>query len=134
MSINQAYTKCPKCDAEYKFLDFSIENNSGIESWSDGFSLAPMRRDIFAFSKCPACNTFFWLKKNAISESTDSVTLKKIENSWSLDNIGRKEIDFVKDAIKSSIANTPKKEIYLRTKLWHVINHVIRKYDAQGFF
>ncbi len=112
MSINQAYTKCPKCEAEYEFLHFSVKNESGVEIWSDGFGMASMRRDIIAFAKCPACDTFFWLKKNTVSEATDSVTLKKIDNSWSLDNIGRKEIDFVKDALKSSLANTSKKEIY----------------------
>ena len=30
------------------------------------------------------------------------------------------------------MANTAKKEIHLRLLLWHVINHIIRKYDSQG--
>ncbi len=134
MSINQAYSKCPKCETNYSYLDFTIENKSGVEIWSDGFYMAPMKRDVLSFAKCPSCNTFFWLKKKAIQEPPDSAIVKKIGNFWFLNNIGRNEIDHIKDALKSGLANSANKEIYLRTKLWHVINHVMRKYDSQGFF
>jgi len=130
--MNLAYTKCPKCEVKYSYIDMAIENTSGMEIWSDGFCMAPMRKDILKFAKCPECNTFFWLKKNSIRKSTDSAAIKKLENSLLLDNIGRKEIDFIKNAINSGLANTTKKEIHLRLKQWHVINHLMRKYDSQG--
>ena len=127
--MNQAHTKCPECEAKYSYI--SIENTSNMEMWSDGFCMPPIRKDFLTFAKCPACSAFFWLKKNVIEELADSTTVKNLENSFLLDNISKKEIDLVKDAIKD-LANSAKKEIHLRLLLWHVINHIIRKYDSQG--
>jgi tetratricopeptide (TPR) repeat protein len=134
MNLNTSYTKCPKCDAKYSYADMTLENTSGAEIWSDGFCMAPMRKDIIKFAKCPACNTFFWLQENSLQGLVDLFEIKNLDNSLSLDNISKKELDFFKEAFRSGFAKTPEKEILLRIKLWHVINHIIRKYDAQGFF
>jgi tetratricopeptide (TPR) repeat protein len=134
MVQNPVYTKCPKCEAKHSYTDMISEKTDGAEFWSDGFCMAPIRKDIIKFARCPACNTFFWLKENSIQEPADLLEIKNLENSWSLDNMSRKEIDFLRDVFRSGLADTPEKEIILRIKLWHVINHIIRKYDAQGFF
>jgi hypothetical protein len=134
MIISPAYTKCPKCEAKYSYTEIISENTTEAEIWSDGFCTVPMRKDIVKFAKCQACNTFFWLQENSIKEQIDLPGIKSLENSWSLDNIGKKEIDFIKDAFRSGLANTSEKEIFLRIKLWHTINHIIRKHSSQGFF
>jgi len=128
------YTKCPKCEAQYCYSDLKPENIAGTGFWSDGFYMAPMRNDIINFAKCPACNTYFWLEENSIPKPQDSSQINNIENSWLLDQIGSKEINFIKDAFRAGLAINPEKEIVLRIKLWQVINHIIRKYDSQGLF
>jgi hypothetical protein len=129
-----AYTKCPKCETMYSYTDLTSDSTSGVELWSDGFCMAPMKKDIINFAKCPTCNTFFWLKENSIQGLVNLLEIKNLENSWTLDNIGKMEFDFLKDAFRSGLTNSPDKEIMLRIKLWHVINHIIRKYDTHGFF
>jgi hypothetical protein len=128
------YTKCPKCGALYSYSDSLQENISRTEFWSDGFCMAPMKKDIINFAKCYECNTFFWIQENSIHELENLPEIKSLENSWSLDNISSKEIDFIKDAFRSGLASNTEKEIFLRIKLWHAINHLIRKYDSHGFF
>jgi hypothetical protein len=134
MVTKTAYTRCPKCKAKFNYVEAEEEKVGSKELWSDGFYITPTREDVLKFAKCPACNTYFWLNKNSIAEPPDSAATIKIKNSLLLDNIGRMEIDFVSAAINSDLPNSTKKEIYLRLKLWHTINHVLRKYDAQGLF
>ena len=134
MIINPSYTKCPQCEAMYSYSDMPSENTSGVEFWSDGFCMAPMRMDVIQFAKCPACNTVFLIQENSIQEPTDLTNMKKLENSWTIDNISSNEIDFIKTAFRSGLANTTEKEILLRIKLWHTINHIMRKYHSQGLF
>ncbi len=132
MILNPAYTKCPKCETKYSYTDMISENLPGTEFWSDGFCMAPMRKDIIKFSKCQACNTFFWLADNSIQVPADLSEIKNLENSWAIDNMSSKEIGFIKDSLRSGLAKTAEKEIVLRIKLWHAINHILRKYDSQG--
>lgn len=134
MTFNQVFAKCPTCSERYSYLEIAKKEASGLEKWSDGFQMAPQRKDVLPFAKCMECDSFFWLKKNSIQEPLNSKTIKELKNYLLPDNIGRNEIDFVKGAIRSDLANSAKKEIYLRSKLWHVINHVLRKYDSQDFF
>jgi hypothetical protein len=134
MINNTPYTKCPKCEAIYSYTATKAENTSGTEFWSDGFCADPLKTDIIPFAKCPACNAFFWLNENSIPEPINSIEIKHLENSWSTDSISSVEIHFIQDAIRAGLANNSKKEIFLRIKLWHVINHINRKYDSQSFF
>jgi len=134
MIIIPAYSKCPKCEVVYNYTDMISEDTSGTEFWSDGFCMAPMRTDIIKFAKCPGCSTLFWLHENSIQKPAGLPEIKNLENSWSLDNISNKEIGLIKEAFRAGLANTSENEITLRLKLWHTINHKIRKYYDQGFF
>jgi len=134
MAIITAYTKCPKCETLYEYSEMIQENTSPAEYWSDGFCMAPDRKDIIDFAKCPNCGTFFWLKENQIQEPGDLSEIKNLENWWSLDNIGSVEIDFLKEAFRASWAKSNEKEVALRIKLWHAINHINRKYESQSIF
>jgi|GEM_PF-5611419 hypothetical protein len=134
MISNTAFTKCPKCEANYSFNATKPENASDAEFWSDGYSMNQMKKDYIPFAKCPACSTYFWLNENSIPGPINRQNIKNLENSWSVDNISYSEIHFIQDAMQAGLANTSKKEIFLRIKLWHVINHINRKYDSQGFF
>jgi len=132
MILNSAYTKCPKCEANFSYTDIKPEKISKSEIWSDGFYMAPMRKDLIKFAKCPSCNTFFWLQENSIEEPTDSNGIKKLDNSWFIDEISSKEINFIKEAFRAGLASTTEKEMILRIKLWQTINHITRKYYSQG--
>ncbi len=134
MTVNPSYTKCPKCEAIYSFTDTASENTEYTELWSDGYFMTPTRKDIIEFAKCLACKTFFWIQENSIPELGDILRLKKMDNTWLLDNISIKEINLIKEAFRSGLASDPEKEIFLRINLWHNINHIIRKYDSQGLF
>jgi len=132
MVLNPAYTQCPKCEAKYSYTATNSENLAGAEFWSDGFCMAPLRKDIIKFTKCQACNTYFWLDDNSIPVPVELSEIKNLENSWTIDSISNKEIGFIKDGLRSGLVKTAEKEIVLRIKLWHAINHIIRKYDSQG--
>lgn len=134
MTLDFAYTKCPKCEAKYSYTDMESEKTSKSEIWSDGFYMAPMRKDIIKFAKCPLCNTFFWLQENSIEKPKDLNGIKKLDNSWFIDEISNKEINFIKDAFRGGLASTTEKEIILRIQLWQTINHIIRKYYSQALF
>ena len=134
MITNSTYTKCPKCGAIHSYTEIVSEKTTGVELWSDGFMMTPLRLDIIKFGKCPACNTFFWLQENSIQAPANLTEITNLENSWSIDTISSKEFDFIKEAFRSGLADTPEKEIVIRINLWHTINHIIRKYDSQGVF
>lgn len=134
MILDFAYTKCPKCEAKYSYTDVKSGKTSKTEIWSDGFYMAPMRKDIIKFAKCPSCNAFFWLKENSIDEPENLNDIKKIDNFWFIDEISKKEINFIKNAFRGGLASTIEKEIILRIKLWQTINHITRKYYSQGLF
>jgi len=134
MTLNSAYTKCPKCEAKYSYTDEISEKTSGAELWSDGFCMAPMRKDVLKFSKCPACNTLFWLKENSINQPIDLSETKTLDNTWSLDNASKNEIDFIKEGFRAGLAKVPENEIIIRIHLWHSINHIVRQHSTQGFF
>lgn len=134
MTIKPAYTKCPKCETIYSYQEETENKDTPLEIWTDGFELSPSRKELIKFAQCPGCETYFWLKENAIEEPQGSENVKAIDNSWSFDNVGKKELDITKDTLQKGLASSLKKEIYLRTKLWQVINHLSRKYEGQGFF
>lgn len=133
-NMNPAYTKCPSCGAEYSYVEQSSENIADSEFWSDGFCLTPMRRDIVDFSKCQACNAYFWIPENSVEEPSDLSSVKNLENTLDVDNISDEDIDFIKAAFRGGLAGTPEKEAHLRIKLWQVINHIMRNYNSQGIF
>lgn len=134
MSTKPVYTKCPKCEAKYSYTAMINENTAGVELWSDGFCMAPSRRDVTAFGKCSACNTFFWVAENAIEPQQDLTQIKLLENSWSIDSLGNQEIEVIKDAFRAGLASTTENEILLRIMMWHATNHFIRRYHSQGLF
>ncbi len=131
---NPAYTKCPKCKAIHQYTVRLPENTPGMEFWSDGFGLSPTRNDVLDFGKCPDCGTFFWIPENITPDSPGLSGIKNMENTWPIDHISNQEFDFIRDFIRSGTAATPEKELLIRIKLWHIINHLIRKYDSQGVF
>jgi len=96
--------------------------------------MAPSRKDFIDFGKCPDCETFFWIHENSTRETADLSKIKNLENSWPIDHISNQEFDFFRDFIRSGAANTPEKELLIRIKLWHTINHLIRKHESQGVF
>jgi hypothetical protein len=134
MAINPTYTKCPKCETIHMYTDVVSENTAETGFWSDGFLMSPMKTDMIKFGKCHSCNAFFWIQENSFGEIAELSEFKNLGNSWSLDNISSKEIDFIKDALRSGLANTFEKEIIIRIKLWHTINHIIRKNESKGLF
>jgi hypothetical protein len=107
------------------------EKPSNAMLWSDGFIMAPGLQDVISFTKCPACNTFFGISENLVQEPSATDTVKRLENHLSGTDIP-KEIRFFKEAIKSGVFKTPEQEIQVRTKLWHTINHIIRKYTSES--
>ncbi len=131
MVLNIAYTQCPKCEIKFSYSDIKSEKSHKTETWSDGFNMTPFRKDIIEFAKCPSCDTFFWLKESSIEKPKDLNGIKKIDNSWFIDDIGKKEIIFIRDAFRAGLAITTEKEMILRIKLWQTINHIIRKYYSQ---
>jgi hypothetical protein len=134
MNLIPAFTKCPKCEAKYIYTEINSDNASGAEFWSDGFCTTSVRKDVLKFAKCPSCNTFFWLRENSIPNTSELSDLKKLENYFDIDAISNREINHIKEAFRSGLANNTESEITLRIALWHTINHIIRKYSEQGFF
>jgi hypothetical protein len=134
MVHNTAYTKCPKCEAKYSYTALISEKTSGAEVWSDGFCMALNRMDIIDFAKCPVCSAFFWIQDNSIQEPTDLSGITNLNNTWSLDDIGKNELDFIKEAFKGGLGSDTKNEIRIRIKLWQLFNHILRKFHSKGFF
>lgn len=132
MNIIPAYTKCPKCNTLYAYSDVIPESTSGDELWSDGFSFSSQKKDIVDFAKCPTCSTYFWLQENSIPRPKEISEIKSVDNYFIVDSVGDADLEHIR--LASKLAKTTEKEIYLRTKLWHLINHVVRKHDTAGFF
>jgi hypothetical protein len=134
MILSTAYAKCPECKTNYCYTDMVSGNTTGAEFWSDGFYYGPMLLDVARVAKCPMCNAFFWIPDNTIKDPADNQELAELENPFRfIDQPGR-EIKFVKESLKSGVINSVEKEIYIRVKLWHAINHLMRKYISQDLF
>lgn len=134
MSTNLIYTKCPNCEATYSYTALVNESTAGAELWSDGFCMAPARRVVTAFTKCSACNNFFWVEENKVDSLQDVSQVKVLGNYWPIDNLGEQEIEIIKNAFRGGLADTTEKEIALRISLWQAINHFIRRYHSKGLF
>lgn len=122
-------TKCPNCGNVYTFSPALIENAPGTETWSDGFISTSLHNDVLEFAKCMGCQNLFFIQDNLVENNDDTSAIKKIDNEWLINEVGNKEIIFIKEALRL----IPGKEIQLRIKLWHLINHFYRQYDSQGF-
>jgi hypothetical protein len=90
---------------------------------------------------CSACNKPFWKEEAVLSdqEIDDSTTdLPEANSIYDLfpgfkeDHL-QKHIQFYIDLLEKDFANTEEKEIYIRIKIWHLLNDRIRYHTSAVF-
>lgn len=107
---------CPKCGQGLLRHSLLSGNTFGAAFYSDGRMVAPMLPEFPAFSRCPSCGAFFWVKDLKgggggrrpypdIEELTVTETAQFLE---------------------SGLVHERGQEIFVRIKLWHAFGDRVR--------
>ncbi|MFC3859487.1 hypothetical protein ACFOPQ_01695 [Deinococcus antarcticus] len=54
--------ECPHCHALARYGTLISGNTFGARLWTDGKQLAPMLPEVPPFTRCPACQAFYWVE------------------------------------------------------------------------
>jgi len=132
--------KCPSCGNLAQKGSINSGNTFGAVFYSDGRLDAPMLPEFPAITKCKKCSGFYWLEdENKVGEyepyerwggpSEENEAAKK---QWQdADRTRFLNPDELQEAINARAhRDDPKKEKYLRKRLWWQLNDPARRKDA----
>jgi hypothetical protein len=113
---------CPACKAPYIRQTLMSGNTFGGMCFSDGQHFYPMLPDFPMVTKCDECNHYFWLNDLDGQEfNPDGQGVKEPPDiRWMT------EEEYV-DALKKMIHRNHREEVYLRTRIWWILNNRLEK-------
>ena len=113
------FYQCPKCSNILYRGSLISGNNMGAKLYSDGKEIAPMLIEFPVISKCPKCNTIFWLEneieiqKHVDSEEAEFLTISDYQT-----------------ALKNKLFRSKEEEIYIRKGIIWEFNDRLRNGDT----
>ena len=141
---------CPMCKGKLRKQTWLSGNSFGSKLWSDGYMVASMMPDPVVVTSCPHCSSIFWVadaqEEGDVPEPEyfDEVVevkrafwfgKKKVRKSGrrdselaSLPKIKHSDVDGIRIALDQlNPEDEPRKEEYVRTRLWWAINDRFRE-------
>ncbi len=132
------YLFCPKCHVITTRPTLSSGNTFGARRWTDGKMIAPMLPEYADIIKCMNCRSFFWIDDVEMKawdwwESAEEGTtvpdwVKQIGRTYNARSL---TIEEYIEAINRNVANTRKREKYLRIRLWWAYNDHLRELTSE---
>lgn len=118
--------QCPGCSHLLANDSLLSGNTFGAKLYSDGKQFAPMLPVFPRLTRCPSCDTIFWLNK-----STEAGSYSWGDNShpeWEqADKAEFLQLPEYFVALGRGLANTKEEEIYLRQQIWWAYNDRSRR-------
>ena len=121
--------RCTNCSQLISRGSLASGNTFGATFYSDGKMIAPMLPDFPEITKCPGCETIFWLEKTELIEEMDPWESENPE--W--DRAEPARFLTIKDyctALEKGLYDSVEEELYLRKKMWWAYNDRIRRYKS----
>jgi hypothetical protein len=120
---------CPHCGALSRRRTIASGNTFGARFWTDGFMDAPMMPRFPAFTRCHACDRFFWFREAEKIGEFDRYrhNPRQGKSEWAKLPAASEPDEFDHyDALEAGLADTTIEEINLRTEAWWASNHMFR--------
>lgn len=122
---NQVY-ECPLCKKLLFRRSLMSGNTFGAEVFSDGKRIAPMLPEYPNLTKCPECNSMFWLS-NLEEIGSFSSRESRVNSEWEK----AIEVEFLtiyeyQLAIEKKVFTTKGEESFIRQRIWWGFNDRIR--------
>jgi len=117
--------KCPNCDNLILISSLLSGNTFGAKNYSDGKQVAPMLQESPKITKCPKCDTIFWLNGKNEFERYEMV-YHKIQQFKHLKRANFLSFYEYITAIDNKVYKSRNDEIYIRQRLWWCFNDRVR--------
>lgn len=145
--------ECPSCQAPLEQQRFASFNTFGIATkWSDGYTDIFMLPEAGKLGCCPVCSSTFWIEdapelgrlpkepssihwgwfRRLFAQCTgDYKTIQVDEAAWrAVPDAWRNPLKLNRPShaelmhgLQETLASTPEREMYLRTRMWWIGNH-----------